>query len=96
MLLEFADELKNACCRAGNDGTFNDIVDEVFDKGDSVESLGENKEIILSSASKAGTIYGCIKDSSVGDTINIYNEDCSVWCVLKVICKEHPESEAKP
>lgn len=40
---------------------------------------------------KAEAILDAIRNLDVGNTVVILNEDGSVWCILKMICKEHPE-----
>ena len=42
---------------------------------------------------KSEAILTAIRNTDVGDNIIIHNNDMSVWCILKVICKEHPEHE---
>lgn len=41
--------------------------------------------------SKAEAIYEAIKEADVGDDIIIHNEDMSVWCILTLVTREHPE-----
>jgi acyl CoA:acetate/3-ketoacid CoA transferase alpha subunit len=40
---------------------------------------------------KPEAIVDAIRQSEVGDTIIIHNSDGSVWCVIKIETKEHPE-----
>ena len=42
---------------------------------------------------KGYAILQAIRNTGVGDNIILHNKDMSVWCILKVICKEHPESQ---
>lgn len=42
--------------------------------------------------SKAEAILQAIRDAEVGSDITILNEDMSIFCILKVKCKEHPEN----
>lgn len=41
---------------------------------------------------KGYAILQAIRTTDVGDNIIIHNNDMSIWCILKVICKEHPEN----
>ena len=41
---------------------------------------------------KAEAILQAIRTTDVGSDIIIYNEDMSVFCILTVKCKEHPEN----
>jgi len=45
---------------------------------------------------KGDAILQGIRDADIGDEITIHNDDMTIFCILKVICKEHPESKAKP
>ena len=41
---------------------------------------------------KAEAVLDAIRNAEVGSTIAIHNEmDNSVWCVIKVVVKEHDE-----
>lgn len=40
---------------------------------------------------KHESIYRAIQNALVGDEIVIHNNDGSIWCILKVIAKEHEE-----
>lgn len=42
---------------------------------------------------KADAILQAIRNADVGNNIMIHNEDGSVFCILEVKCKEHPEKE---
>lgn len=42
-------------------------------------------------SSKAEAILDAIRKTPVGSDIIIHNEDMSVFCILTVKCKEHPE-----
>ncbi len=41
---------------------------------------------------KAEAILEAIRNTEVGSEIILHNNDMGIWCILKVICKEHPES----
>ena len=41
--------------------------------------------------SKAEAILAAIRKTDVGSDIIIQNEDMSIFCILTVKCKEHPE-----
>lgn len=41
---------------------------------------------------KSDAILDAIRKTSVGDDIIIHNNDKSIWCILTVKVKEHPES----
>ena len=41
---------------------------------------------------KAKAILDAIRKTDVGSDIILHNNDMSIWCILKVICKEHEES----
>ncbi len=40
---------------------------------------------------KKEVILEAIRGMDVGNEITILNNDGSVWVILKMICKEHPE-----
>lgn len=40
---------------------------------------------------KAFAVLDAIRKTDVGGDIIIHNEDMSIWCILTVKCKEHPE-----
>lgn len=40
---------------------------------------------------KALAILKAIRESDVGDDIIIHNEDGSVFCIVRIVTKEHPE-----
>ncbi len=40
---------------------------------------------------KAEAVMDAIRETEVGSDIIIHNEDMSVFCILTVKCKEHPE-----
>ena len=42
---------------------------------------------------KAHAILDAIRKTPVGSDVIIQNEDMSIWCILTVKCKEHPERE---
>lgn len=42
---------------------------------------------------KAEAILEAIRNAVVGENIILQNKDMSIWCILKVIVKEHPEDE---
>ena len=41
---------------------------------------------------KAEAILDAIRKTDVGSEIILHNNDMSIWCILKVVCKEHPEN----
>lgn len=41
--------------------------------------------------SKKDAILEAIRCMDVGNEVVILNNDGSVWCILKMICREHPE-----
>ena len=41
--------------------------------------------------SKKDAILEAIRGMDVGNEITIINKDGSVWCILRMVCKEHPE-----
>ncbi len=41
---------------------------------------------------KSEAILNAIRNTDVGSDIIIHNNDLSIWCILKVICKEHAEN----
>lgn len=45
----------------------------------------------MSEQTKAEAILDAIRQTDVGSDIIIHNEDMSVFCILTVKCKEHPE-----
>jgi hypothetical protein len=40
---------------------------------------------------KEKAILEAIRKTEVGSDVILHNNDGSVWCVLRVICKEHTE-----
>jgi len=42
---------------------------------------------------KAEAILNAIRNTDVGDDIILHNSDMSIWCILKIICKEHEEDK---
>ncbi len=40
---------------------------------------------------KAESILYAIRNTKVGENIILHNSDMTIWCILKVTCKEHPE-----
>jgi len=40
---------------------------------------------------KADAILKAIRKSKVGDQVIIHNNAGMVWCVIKIVCQEHPE-----
>jgi len=42
---------------------------------------------------KADAVLEAIRQGDVGGNIVILNNDKSVWCVLKLICREHKEDK---
>ena len=46
----------------------------------------------MSDKSKAEAILDAIRNGEVGSDIILHNNDMSIWCILTVKCKEHPES----
>ena len=42
---------------------------------------------------KGEAILQAIRNTDVGNLVILHNEDMSIWCILKVICKEHPECQ---
>jgi hypothetical protein len=42
---------------------------------------------------KPEAILEAIRKTDVGSDIIIQNSDTSIWCILKVICKEHYEDK---
>ena len=43
---------------------------------------------------KGEAILDAIRKTDVGSDIILQNEDLSIWCILKVIVKEHPEDDS--
>lgn len=43
------------------------------------------------SMNKAEAILDAIRKGEVGSDITIFNEDMSIFCILTIKCKEHPE-----
>ena len=43
--------------------------------------------------SKADAILQAIRDTPVGSDIIIHNSDMMIWCILKVVAKEHEEDK---
>lgn len=41
---------------------------------------------------KAEALLDAVRKTEVGSEIILHNNDMSIWCILVVICKEHPES----
>lgn len=41
---------------------------------------------------KGVAILEAIRNCKVGEDIIIHNNDQSVWCVLKLVCREHGEA----
>ena len=41
---------------------------------------------------KSEAVLDAIRKTDVGDDIILHNNDMSIWCILRVICKEHEES----
>ena len=41
---------------------------------------------------KAEAILEAIRTTEVGNDIILHNNDMSIWCILKVVCKEHEEN----
>ena len=41
---------------------------------------------------KAEAILDAIRKTDVGSDIILHNNDMSIWCILRVTTKEHPES----
>ncbi len=44
---------------------------------------------------KSMAILEAIRKTNVGSDIIIHNNDMSVWCVLRVMVKEHPEDTSE-
>lgn len=42
---------------------------------------------------KAEAVLDAIRTADVGETVTIWNEDGSVFCIVGIICKEHPGYE---
>jgi hypothetical protein len=40
---------------------------------------------------KGEAVLNSIRQAPVGSNVIIHNADMTVWCILKVIAKEHPE-----
>lgn len=40
---------------------------------------------------KAGALLDAVRQTDVGSDVIIHNEDMSIFCILTVKCKEHPE-----
>ena len=40
---------------------------------------------------KSAAILDAIRKTDVGSDIIIHNGEKSIWCILRVICKEHKE-----
>ena len=45
----------------------------------------------MSKQTKAEAILDAIRQTDVGSDVIIHNEDMSIFCILTVKCKEHPE-----
>jgi len=45
----------------------------------------------MSKATKGEALLQAVRDTPVGSNIIIHNDDKSVWCILKVVAKEHAE-----
>lgn len=43
--------------------------------------------------SKGEAILKAIRNCDVGDEVTILNEDKSIFCILRIMVKEHPEDE---
>lgn len=43
---------------------------------------------------KAEAILDAIRNTDVGSDIVLHNSDMSIWCILRVICKEHNENSS--
>ena len=43
---------------------------------------------------KGRAILEAIRKTDVGSAVIIHNEDKSVWCILRIIAKEHEEPES--
>jgi len=43
------------------------------------------------SVTKSEAILSAIRKTDAGSNIILHNNDGSVWCVLRVVCKEHEE-----
>ena len=41
---------------------------------------------------KAEAILNAIRTTEVDSDIILHNNDMSIWCILRVVAKEHPES----
>lgn len=44
---------------------------------------------------KGTAILKAIRKTDVGSDIIIQNNDMSIWCILRVITKEHPEDKSE-
>ena len=53
-----------------------------------------NCELVIL-GTKASAILQAIRNADVGSDIIVQNEDGSVYCILTVKCKEHPEDSRK-
>ena len=42
---------------------------------------------------KAEAVMQAIRETEVGSDIILHNEDMSIYCILTVKCKEHPEKK---
>lgn len=43
--------------------------------------------------SKGDALLKAIRDTPVGSNVIIHNADNQIWCVLKVVAKEHEEDK---
>ena len=65
-------------------------IQEALDQKDStIQVLREEVERILTEKSEA--ILDAIRQTDVGSDVIIHNENMSIFCILTVKCKEHPE-----
>jgi hypothetical protein len=44
---------------------------------------------------KAEAILKAIRNSKVGDQVVIHNSEGMVWCVIRIVCQEHPEKSTR-
>jgi len=42
---------------------------------------------------KAEAILDAIRKTDFGNDIILHNSDMSIWCILRVVCKEHAEDK---
>ncbi len=56
----------------------------------------EDKNTKPNKLSKAEALLQAVRNTSVGSDVIIYNSDMQIWCILRVITKEHNEDKSGP